>query len=93
MHFIIGARLENISRSARLEYSEDVAPVSVHGEGDDLDPRVVGLDLAGRLYTVEFGHADVHDDHVRNQRRGQSRGLPAVLSLPGNGKLRISAQQ
>ena len=42
----------------------DVGLLVVDGEDQGLDARVTVTDAAHRLEPVEFGHADVDDDHI-----------------------------
>src|SRR5262249_5362998 len=81
---LAGARvLEQEAAGAGPERGVDVL-VEVEGgehEHTRAGERRVGADQPGRLEPVEDGHADVHQDDVREDPPGDVDGLPAVAGF------------
>ena len=79
-HVVLPERLDEVAERARLAGRlHDVAL----GEGRHHDDRhlALGEDLPGRLDTVELGHADVHEHHVRFELVCEAHRLDAVSRL------------
>ena len=79
-HVVLPERLDEVAEGARLaRLLHDVAL----GERRHHHDRhlTVGEDLPRRLDAVELGHADVHEDDVGLELRGQAHGLGAVARL------------
>ncbi len=81
-HEFIGiAGLEEVAASAGIEDTCDIALIGVHGEGDDFDLRIGGVDFSGCFHAVEAGHGDIDEDDVGGKLRGHGDGIAAVLGL------------
>src|SRR3990172_5518673 len=89
----LGGVLEEVASRASLEGSHQVTFVVVHTQDDDGGPRVLVDNLAGCLYAVQNGHADVHDYHVWIERRGELCGLSSVASFAHHFEVGLAFQQ
>ncbi len=73
--------LEQIALGAGLDRTEQVGFVLAHGQHDDRDFGVAGLDLGRRLQSGEVGHPNVHEDDVRRGLVYEIDRLVAVRRL------------
>ena len=53
----------------------------MHTEREHARARRGNRHAAGSFHAVQFGHGNVHDDHVRLQFFGQIHGFPSVARL------------
>jgi hypothetical protein len=78
------AGFADISLGSGFKYGVYEMAFPVHGQAKDLDIGVLGFDLAGSHDTVYIPHADIHNDHVREQLLGFADGLLSITSLANN---------
>ena len=73
-----GLGLDDIALDPRPEGGDDLVILGVHGQEDDPGPGARPEDLAGCVGTVQLGHGEVEDGHVRAFGLGKPNGLLAI---------------
>jgi len=85
--------LQQVAAGAGADPFEDVVVLVVHGEEDDLDLRILLLDLACGDDPAHLGHADIHQDDVGLQLADEAHGLRAVVAGADELDLRLQADE
>src|SRR3990172_10191340 len=88
----VGA-LEQVPPRTGPQRREDRFVVLEHGPHEHGDVRAGGHDPACRLDAVEPGHPDVHEHHVRLERRRAGHGLVPGARLPADLQALDGAEQ
>lgn len=84
--------LEEVAAGAGAEDFADVDRIFVHAEGEDAGLRVLLHDAAGGFDAVEFGHGDIHDNHVGLQFAAHRYGVAAVAGFANNFHVGLGAE-
>jgi hypothetical protein len=89
-HVVGRLLLEEVAVGAGLDGLEEVVLLLGDGQHHDPDGRYAGPDVPGGVDAVAARHADVHEDHVRDQLLHPGDGLLAVARFGDhiNGGLR-----
>ena len=75
---------QKVAARAGPQYFADVDGILVHAQREDAGPRSGFAHAPGRLNAVEFGHRDVHHNHIRREFGRGFQSLAAIGSLADN---------
>jgi hypothetical protein len=84
---------EQIAAGAGPHGREHRVVIAEHGQDQHGGVGAGGDDPAGRVDTVQLGHVQVHDDHIREVGRGQRDRLLAASGLPDHLQAVTGGQQ